>query len=80
MGSTVLTNTLVPCTGFGYPESQWDTQYMEEQLRPGIPHQSTTSQIHVSIQIKVLYWRRIVWLGNYQANTVLQADDALYFM
>ena len=78
MGSKVLTKpALVPCAGFGDPESQWGKQYNGEQLRPGILQQPTSSQIHISIKIKVLNWRvewrRIVWLWSHLANTVLWA-------
>jgi hypothetical protein len=44
---------------------------VEEQLRPGIPQQAFTAQVHVCCKVKLVDWLWIVWIGGNQANTVL---------
>jgi hypothetical protein len=45
---------------------------VEEQLRPGIPHQALAAQVHVCCKVKLVGWLWIVWIGGNQPSTVLQ--------
>ena len=52
----------------------------KEQLRPGVPQEAATGQIHISSEIKGLCESRIVWLRSHQENTMLKAYYVLYFI
>ena len=53
---------------------------LKEQLRPGVPLEAATGQIHESSEIEGVCLNRIVWLLSHQDNTILQAYYVLYIM
>ena len=52
----------------------------KEQLRPGVPQEAVTGQIHVSSEVEGLGRGRIVWLRSHEHNTILRVCNVLYNM
>ena len=52
----------------------------KEQLRPGIPQEAVSGQIHVSSEVEGLGRGRIVWLLSHEHNKILRAYNVLYSM
>ena len=52
----------------------------KDQLRPGVPQEAATGQIHVSQEDEGLGRGQIVWLRSHEDNTILQAYCVLYIM
>ena len=52
----------------------------KEQVRPGVPQEAVTGQIHVSSEVEGLGRGQIVWLQSHEDNTILQAYCVLYIM
>ena len=82
MGSNVLKNTRASSLCLlGVLKGSCGAHYApKEQLRPRVPQEAVTGQIHVSSEVDGLGRGRIVWLQSHEHNTNLLAGNALYSM
>ena len=51
--------------------ASWSNRAVEEQLGLCIPQKAIPAEIHVSIEVKVLYWLVVVRRLGHKADTVL---------